>query len=121
MAVSGRPNPAGQGATGESGIDATGAAITPDPDGLDSEGLALAADGTFWVSDEYGPHIVHFDATGRTLERINAYGTGAGGRRLPLALSLRRPNRGMEGLAITPDGRTLVGLMQSPLDNPTTA
>lgn len=121
VAVSGRPNPAGQGATGESGIDATGAAITPDPDGLDSEGLALAADGTFWVSDEYGPHIVHFDATGRTLERINAYGTGAGGRRLPLALSRRRPNRGMEGLAITPDGRTLVGLMQSPLDNPTTA
>ncbi len=119
VAISGRPNPAGQGATGESGIDPTGATITPDPDGLDSEGLALAADGTFWVSDEYGPHVVHFDATGRTLERVNPYGTGAGGRRLPLALSLRRPNRGMEGLAITPDGRTLVGLMQSPLDNPT--
>lgn len=119
--ISGRPNPAGQGATGETGIDGAGAAITPDPDGLDSEGLALMKDGTFWVSDEYGPHLVHFNATGRTIERINPFGTGTGGRRLPQVLALRRPNRGMEGLAITPDDRTLVGAMQSPLDNPTAA
>jgi hypothetical protein len=119
--LSGRPNPAGQGATGETGIDAAGAAITPDPDGIDSEGLALAPDGSFWVSDEYGPHIIRFDAGGRTIERINPFGTGTGGRRLPAVLALRRPNRGMEGLAITPDGRTLVGAMQSPLDNPTAA
>lgn len=119
--LSGRPNPAGVGATGETGIDANGAPINPDPEGLDSEGLALADDGSFWVSDEYGPHIIHFSATGRTIERINPFGSGTGGRRLPLALALRRPNRGMEGLAITPDGRTLVGLMQSPLDNPTAA
>jgi hypothetical protein len=121
VSISGRPNPAGQGATGESGIDAAGAPITPDPDGMDSEGLALVKDGTFWVSDEYGPHIVHFDAGGRTIERINPFGTGTGGRRLPQVLALRRPNRGMEGLAITPDERTLVGAMQSPLDNPTAA
>lgn len=119
--LSGRPNPAGLGATGETGIDAAGAAITPDPDGIDSEGLALASDGSFWVSDEYGPHIIHFDASGRTIERINPFGSGTGGRRLPAVLALRRPNRGMEGLAITPDGRTLVGAMQSPLDNPTSA
>lgn len=119
--ISGRPNPAGQGATGETGIDATGAPITPDPDGLDSEGLALATDGTFWVSDEYGPHIVHFDASGRTLERINPFGTGTGGRKIPLVFALRRPNRGMEGLAITPDNKTLLGAMQNPVDNPTSA
>jgi hypothetical protein len=119
--ISGRPNPAGVGATGESGIDGSGATIPTDPDGLDSEGLAVESNGSFWVSDEYGPHIVHFDASGRTLERINPFGSGTGGRRLPAVLALRRPNRGMEGLAITPDGRTLVGAMQSPLDNPTTA
>lgn len=119
--ISGRPNPAGQGATGESGIDPSGATIQPDPDGMDSEGLALVKDGSFWVSDEYGPHVVHFDAAGRTIERINPFGTGTGGRRLPLVLARRRPNRGMEGLAITPDERTLVGAMQSPLDNPTAA
>ncbi|MBC8086710.1 MAG: esterase-like activity of phytase family protein [Phycisphaerae bacterium] len=119
--LSGRPNLAGQGATGETGIDPTGAAIPTDPDGLDSEGLAIAADGSFWVSDEYGPHIVHFDAGGRTIERINPFGTGTGGRKIPLVFALRRANRGMEGLAITPDGSTLIGAMQNPLDNPTPA
>ena len=119
--ISGRPNPAGQGATGETAVDVNGATLAPDPEGLDSEGLALASDGSFWVSDEYGPHIVHFDANGRTIERINPFGTGTGGRRLPLVLALRRPNRGMEGLAITPDGKSLVGAMQNPLDNPTSA
>lgn len=119
--LSGRPNPAGQGATGETGIDPSGAPIATDPDGLDSEGLAIASDGSFWVSDEYGPHIVHFDAAGRTIERINPFGTGTGGRKIPLVFALRRANRGMEGLAITPDGSTLIGAMQNPLDNPTAA
>lgn len=121
VALSGRPNPAGQGATGETGIDPSGAPISTDPDGLDSEGLAIAADGSFWVSDEYGPHIVHFDATGKTIERINPFGTGTGGRTIPSVFRLRRANRGMEGLAITPDGGTLIGAMQNPLDNPTAA
>src|SRR5262249_34154176 len=88
-------------------------------DGVDTEGLAMGPDGTFWISDEYGPHILHVDTTGRTIERINPFGSGTGGRKLPLALAKRRPNRGMEGLALTPDGKTLVGIMQSPLDNPT--
>lgn len=35
-----------------------------------------------------------------------------------LVLARRRANRGMEGLALTPDGKTLVGLMQSTLYNP---
>jgi hypothetical protein len=118
--LTGKPNPAGQGATGETGIDPTGASIGTDPEGLDSEGLAIASDGSFWVSDEYGPHIVHFDATGKTIERINPFGTGTGGRKIPLVFALRRANRGMEGLAITPDNKTLIGAMQNPVDNPTT-
>jgi hypothetical protein len=119
--ISGLPNPAGVGATGETGIGPTGALLTTDPEGIDSEGLAIAPDGSFWISDEYGPHIVHVDITGRTLERINPYGSGTGGRKIPLVYARRRPNRGMEGVAITPDGKTVVGLMQSPLDNPTAA
>ena len=47
--------------------------------------------------------------------------TLTGGRKIPLVFARRRPNRGMEGLAITPDGKTLVGLMQFPLYNPTSA
>lgn len=119
--INGLPNPAGMGASGETAYDLTGALITPSADGLDSEGLVLAADGSFWVSDEYGPHIVHFDASGKTIERINPFGTGTGGRKLPAVFINRRANRGMEGLAITPDGKTLVGMMQSPMYNPTKA
>jgi hypothetical protein len=119
--LTGIPNPAGVGGTNETAIGPGSAPIAFDPDGIDPEGLAIAPDGSFWVSDEYGPHIIHFDATGRTLERMNPFGTGTGGRRIPAVLAKRRPNRGMEGLALTIDGKTLVGAMQSPLDNPTTA
>ncbi|MBO0951062.1 esterase-like activity of phytase family protein [Fibrella forsythiae] len=119
--LTGLPNPVGQGNTGEIALTLSGQTITPDANGLDSEGLVRAADGSFWVSDEYGPHIVHFDATGKTIERINPFGSGTGGRTLPRVLARRRPNRGMEGLTITPDGKTLVGLMQSPMYNPSSA
>jgi hypothetical protein len=119
--LTGLPNPAGQGSTGETALDLNGNALGTSADGIDSEGLVLSSDGTFWISDEYGPHLAHFDATGKQLERINPFGTGQGGRTLPLVLAKRRPNRGMEGLCLTPDGKTLVGLMQSPLYNPSSS
>src|SRR5581483_454841 len=34
---------------------------------LDPEGLTRAADGSFYVSDEYGPDIYHFDTSGHLL------------------------------------------------------
>lgn len=37
---------------------------------LDSEGLALGADHTFWISDEYGPYIYQFSAEGHLLQAI---------------------------------------------------
>jgi hypothetical protein len=99
--------------TGESLVDLNGNRLAPSDHGLDSEGLVALRDGTFWVSDEYGPFIVHFDANGKELERFSPYdGT------LPGELSFRGPNQGMEGLTITPDGGTLVGIMQSALDTP---
>ena len=119
--LNGLPNPAGMGASGETAYDLSGNVIAPSADGIDSEGLVRAADGSFWISDEYGPHIAHFDANGRTIERINPFGSGTGGRKIPAVFANRRANRGMEGLAITPDGKTLVGMMQSPMYNPTKA
>jgi hypothetical protein len=116
--LNGLPNPIGDGNTGELPFDLNGNALQASVDGIDSEGLVRMVDGTFWVSDEYGPHIVHFDATGKTIERINPFGTGTGGRKIPAVFATRKPNRGMEGLAITPDGKTLVGMMQSPMLNP---
>ncbi len=99
--------------TGESLVDLNGNRLPPSDHGLDSEGLVAMPDGTFWVSDEYGPFVVHFDANGKELERFSPFdGT------LPKELSLRSPNQGMEGLTITPDGGTLVGIMQSALNTP---
>lgn len=128
--ISGLPNSA-FGSTGETPYMVDGSVVTLDPDGdgiagydesgLDGEGLVAMADGSFWVSDEYGPHIVHFDADGKEIERINPFAADSrnrAGRTLPPELAKRWPNRGMEGLTITPDGKTLVGIMQSNLYNP---
>lgn len=117
--LNGLPNPVNAGATGEKPFDINNNPLSPSEDGLDSEGMAMAADGSFWISDEYGPHIIHVDKSGKTLEKINPFSTGS--RKLPLVLAKRRPNRGMEGLTITPDGKTLVGIMQFPLYNPSSA
>ncbi len=99
------------------GYDLAGTALAVDPNGIDSEGLVALADGTFWVSDEYGPYLVHFDAMGKTVERINPLTTNAQGHKLPQVLARRLTNKGMEGLAVTPDGTLLVGMMQSALVN----
>ncbi|MBY0412403.1 MAG: esterase-like activity of phytase family protein [Burkholderiaceae bacterium] len=131
--ITGLPNSA-FGSTGEVAYNLDGSKVTLDPDGsgvqgvdesgLDPEGLVALADGSFWVSDEYGPHMVHFDASGKEIARINPFAAdprNRAGRVLPSELAKRWPNRGMEGLAITPDGKTLVGIMQSNLYNPTSA
>jgi hypothetical protein len=99
--------------TGETIVDLDGKKLPASPNGYDPEGLVAERDGTFWVSDEYGPFITHFRADGRAIERLSPYdGT------LPKELKNRVPNKGMEGLALTPDGRTLVGIMQSALQQP---
>lgn len=99
-----------QASTGETITDLDGTPLAASPYGYDPEGLVAAADGTFWVSDEYGPFITHVAADGRQLGRLSPYdGT------LPGELRHREPNKGMEGLTLTPDGHTLVGIMQSAL------
>lgn len=111
------------GATKEIAYDQHGKVLENGTDeyGLDSEGLVALKDGTFWVSDEYGPHIVHFNAEGVEIDRINAYPKDSrriSGNLLPLEFANRRQNRGMEGLTITPDQKKLVGIMQSTMSNP---
>lgn len=91
---------------------------------LDPEGIRVSNDGkSIFISDEYGPYVYQFDRT--TGERIKTF-------TLPTDLAVAHPkatesaeisgnssgrttNKGMEGLAITPDGKTLVGIMQAPL------
>jgi hypothetical protein len=116
--ITGLPNPSNQNPTGEIAFDGNGNQLNPDPDGMDTEGLAAMEDGSFWISDEYGPHLAHFDANGTQLERVSPFQNGTNNREIPKVFSRRRANRGMEGLAVTPDGKWLVGAIQSPLDNP---
>lgn len=98
-----------------------------DPAGLDPEAVVAMDDGSFWLADEYGPWLVHLDASGRVIERIGPFGTvgtakspNPHGRKLPSVYAKRRANRGMEGLTRTPSG-WLVGMMQSPLLNPSSS
>jgi hypothetical protein len=100
--------------------------VAKDPYGYDSEGIVALPDGTFWVSDEYGPYVTHFDAFGYEIGRLTPYQNSPNDAvsgvsyhhivgQLPAELAKRLKNKGMEGLTITPDGKTLVGVMQSAL------
>ncbi|OCH85048.1 hypothetical protein OBBRIDRAFT_343414 [Obba rivulosa] len=89
---------------------------------VDAEGLALNKDGTFFVSDEYGPYIYLMDPAGNLLETIQPPAAF-----LPLidgALNFtgsmnpdtgRVANQGFEGLTLDNTGNTLYALLQSAL------
>ena len=91
---------------------------------LDPESIRVSHDGEHvFVSDEYGPYVYRFDReTGRrtgvfTLPDSFAVATLSANGDEEIALNTvgRVANKGMEGLAISPDGKTLFGAMQSPL------
>jgi hypothetical protein len=89
---------------------------------FDPESVRLGRDGTIFVSDEYGPYIYQFDQTGRRIRSLpvpSYYGIAKpspdGAAELANNTVGRQSNRGMEGLAISPDGTTLFGLMQNAL------
>ncbi|MCC7368619.1 MAG: esterase-like activity of phytase family protein [Chloroflexi bacterium] len=93
-----------------------------DPYGVDTEGIAYdSRDGSFWLGDEYGPSIVHVAADGTLLMRITPKGLGlsmpgvAVRELLPETFRKRKPNRGFEGISISPDGTRLFVMLQSPL------
>ncbi len=113
-------------------IDLFGNFLPRDPLGGDFEGIAVAPDGTFWLSDEYRPALYHFDATGNLITRfvprgvhaatglpVPAPGTAGqlGIEALPQVLGQRRQNRGFEAVAI--QGGKVYAFVQSPLRNPT--
>lgn len=120
--ITGLPNST-LGANKETAYDRHGQRLEPGTDdfGLDCEALVALKDGSFWISDEYGPHLVHFNADGVEIDRINAYVQDTrrvSGHLLPLEYAKRRQNRGMEGLDISADQTTLVGIMQSAMSLP---
>lgn len=103
------------------------AALSTSPNNarLDPEGVRMASNGkSVFISDEYGPYIYQFDrVTGQRLQSFalpanlaisNASAQGA--VEISSNATGRVANKGMEGLAISPDGKTLVGIMQAPLE-----
>src|SRR5262249_12431412 len=77
---------------------------------FDAEGVRMGRDGTIFISDEYGPSIYQFTPAGKRIRAL----------KLPAKLGIANPrakaedeikanewgrvtNKGLEGLAITPD------------------
>ncbi|MFC5704092.1 esterase-like activity of phytase family protein [Cohnella faecalis] len=123
--VTGLPNIKGR---DEAPYDAKGEKeLAYDPYGLDIEGLAYnPKDDTFWISDEYGPSIVHVKRDGTIIERIVPKGWAAQAsaslvpsrETLPAVYNKLRQNRGAESVGITPDGKYMFMAMQNALRNP---
>ena len=104
----------------------------PNAGRFDTEGIRLSNDGQkIYISDEYGPYVYEFDR--RTGQRLRSFQfpdcdpvaltgcffvtnlSSAGNTEISGNTFGRTANKGMEGLAITPDGTTLVGIMQNAL------
>ena len=103
---------------------------------VDSEGLVLNSDGSFFVSDEYGPYIYKFSPSGQMLLAIRPPDAYIPHRNGTVSFSADSPpfynpnetiipantdtgrdnNQGFEGLTVSPDGTTLSALLQSALD-----
>jgi hypothetical protein len=110
--------------SGRSDNFAAGLSTNPSNARLDPEGIRVSNDGkSVFVSDEYGPYVYQFDRT--TGQRIRTYTlpdsfsasklSSSGAAEIAGNTAGRVANKGMEGLAISPDGKTLFGFMQSPL------
>jgi hypothetical protein len=81
---------------------------------FDVESITRTADGTYWIGDEFGPYLLHFDRAGRLLQAPVP---------LPGVFAPENPDRGaipanlgsskgFEGMAQSPDGRTLYPLLE---------
>ena len=105
---------------------------------VDNETVIYPGNGTMWVSDEYGPYVYHYSASGNLIGAIrppeafipkrlsggapaddfSANSPPAGVVYNPPKgnpLSGRQNNQGFEGMAISPDGTKLFILLQSAL------
>ncbi|WP_334269082.1 esterase-like activity of phytase family protein [Edaphobacter sp. HDX4] len=89
---------------------------------LDPESIRLSNDGlTYFISDEYGPYVYQFlRGSGERIRTFNppngfdvAHPATTTDSELAANSTGRVPNKGMEGLAITPDGRKLLGILQT--------
>jgi hypothetical protein len=102
-----------------------GNSLNPSDARFDPEGIRVSNDGAkVFISDEYGPYVYMFDRATGLREKtytippetfaVNTLSPN-GATEISGNTTGRVANKGMEGLAITPDGKTLYGFVQSPL------
>ena len=98
---------------------------------LDNEAIVRLPDGTMFISDEYGPNIYRFSADGHLMSATqppaalvpmrkgtpnfasNNPGPGAAEPDPKDPETGRQNNQGLEGMAMTPDGKFLIAVLQS--------
>ncbi|KAF8194938.1 esterase-like activity of phytase-domain-containing protein [Pholiota molesta] len=87
---------------------------------LDVEGIVLNADGSYWLSDEYGPYIYLFSAAGSLIQTIQPPSAilpevsgSLGFSSLDDPDTGRAANQGFEGLTLDPLTNTLYAMLQS--------
>ncbi len=119
------------------GVRAAGGALPALPEAangklvLDAEGFVALPDGSVLVSDEYGPNIYRFGADMKLLSvtvppdaftpirkgvpnySADAPTAGAAEPDPKNPETGRQNNQGLEGLALTPDGKFVIALLQS--------
>jgi len=117
--VSGLPNPVGFGNTGEIAYSDSGVTVLPNDEwGIDSEGITIGTNNSLWISEEYGSTVWNINkTTGQVINRYRPYVSAPFNIQIDTIIKYRRPNRGFEGVARTPNGK-IYAILQSAMYNP---
>ncbi|SFR20684.1 Uncharacterized conserved protein [Lentzea waywayandensis] len=109
-------------------VDVLGGITLTDPDGhipfpltrqdrvitgadIDIESVTRGTDGSYWMGDEFGPYLLHFDRAGRLLAPpvplpgVRAPENPAGNPNLG-------GSKGFEGITLSPDGKRINALLE---------
>lgn len=121
----------------QSGVRAAAGDMPPLPQAvngkvaLDDEAIIRLPDGSMFISDEYGPYIYRFSADGHLMSATqppkallpmrkgalnfasNNPGPGASAPDPKDPETGRQNNQGLEGMAMTPDGKFVIAVLQS--------
>jgi hypothetical protein len=121
----------------ESGVRAASGEFPPLPQAtngkiaLDNEAIVRLPDGSMFISDEYGPYIYRFSADGHLMSATqppkallpmrkgtlsfasNNPGPGASAPDPKDPDTGRQNNQGLEGMAMAPDGKFVIAVLQS--------
>ncbi|NNP71501.1 phytase esterase [Acinetobacter defluvii] len=99
---------------------------------FDPESIQRAADGSYWIGEEFGPYLLHFDKDGVLLDApISLPNPLQKGKELRSPQNqlnkaninyvepLVQQSGGFEGMALSKDGKYLYPLLEKPLKNST--